>query len=68
MRNDWLIEEMARDERSVIALLLSMALVLAAYFAVMLATPGLPLPVHEALASLPGSPWVAPQATNWTRK
>jgi hypothetical protein len=55
MRNDWLIEEMVREERSVIALVLSMALVLAACFAVIHATPGLPLAVREALASLPGS-------------
>lgn len=53
MKNDWLIEEMRCEERSVIALLTSMALVLAAVLA--LTPPGLPLAVHEALASLPGS-------------
>ena len=55
MKNDELIEDLGREERSVIALVLTMALVLAAYFAVTLAMPGLPLVVHEALAFLPGS-------------
>jgi hypothetical protein len=55
MKNDWLIEELAREERSVIALVMSLALLLAAYLVAMPATPGLPLAVHEALVSLPRS-------------
>jgi hypothetical protein len=53
MKNDWLIEEMVHKERSVIARVMSMALVFAALVA--LTPPGLPLAVHQALASLPGS-------------
>ena len=55
MKNDWLIEDLVRAERSVIALALSLALLLGAYLVALPATPGLPLAVHEALASLPGS-------------
>jgi hypothetical protein len=55
MKNDWLIEDLAREERSVIALVMSLALLLAAYLVAMPATPGLPLAVHEALVSLPRS-------------
>jgi hypothetical protein len=35
MKNDWLIEDLAREERSVIAVVMSLALLLAAYLVAM---------------------------------
>jgi hypothetical protein len=56
MNDDRLMQDLVREERSVVALALIMALLFVACFALIHAAPGLPAHVHEALASLPPLP------------
>lgn len=56
MNDDRLMEELLREESSVVALALTIGLLFVACFVLILAAPGLPAHVHEALASLPSLP------------
>lgn len=56
MQKHHAIDDLHSEERSVIALALVMGLLFAAASAMLLAFSGMPVPVHEALASLPASP------------
>jgi hypothetical protein len=58
MNDDRFMEHLLREERSVVALALIMALLFVACFALIHAAPGLPAHVHEALTSLPSLPWL----------
>jgi hypothetical protein len=55
MKDDRLLE-LLREERSVVALALIMALLFVACFALIHAAPRFPAHVHEALASVPSLP------------
>ena len=53
MNDDRLMNELAREERPVVAMALIMGLLYGASFAVAFAAPELPAEIHEALACLP---------------
>ena len=55
MNDDRSVNELAREERSVVAMALGMALLFVLGFGLIHAAPGLPAEVHEALACLPWS-------------
>ena len=55
MNDDQLMNELAREERSVVAMALGMALLFVLGFGLLHAAPGLPAEVHAALACLPWS-------------
>lgn len=56
MKDDRLLDELLREERSAVALALITALLFVACLALIHAAPALPAHVHEALASLPSLP------------
>jgi hypothetical protein len=56
VNDDHLREEFAREERSVVALALVMAVLFVACFGVIHASPGLPAQIQESLACLPSLP------------
>jgi hypothetical protein len=60
VKDDHLKEDFAREERSVVALALVMAVLFIACFGVIHASPGLPVHIQDALACLPSLPLAQP--------